>query len=430
MKIGKIYRYSSQTLKKDPSLPVVDGLSNFFYHTNDPKSITQVIFQRGIHSIQEVSGDGIVRRPAIIISSSPHKVGTEQTPWEDSYDPDYGCVRYYGESKSNITRPENTAGNRLLLDAFKLHSSPKEEDRRLATPIIFFNRVPFEGRSKGNLLFQGFGIVERAELVTQYDSNGNYFTNYAFDLCVFSLQKENEDFSWKWINARRDKDLSIDETLKLAPDSWKKWIKRGSHHLSEVRRKVSTLSIVKMHDQQPTAGTKEEKTLSQIYNYYQSSRHSFELLALRVTEYIFEESGSKLLQGWVTQKSSDGGVDFVTRLDIGQGLAGTKLVVLGQAKCESPNKPTNGQNIARTVARLKRGWIGVYVTTSYFSASVQQEVIDDQYPMILVNGLKMAETVEKILYAEGTTLQNYLIELDDQYNVLVKARRPDEILTI
>ena len=51
-------------------------------------------------------------------------------------------------------------------------------------------------------------------------------------------------------------------------------------------------------------------------------------------------------------------MDFVGRLDVGSGHSTAKLVVLGQAKCEKLQSATGGNHIARTVARLRRGWIG------------------------------------------------------------------------
>ena len=60
-------------------------------------------------------------------------------------------------------------GNSLLLNMFMMYSSPSEEDRKHATPLIFFKRVDYDGRKKGNLMFQGYGIIEGIELVTQFD---------------------------------------------------------------------------------------------------------------------------------------------------------------------------------------------------------------------------------------------------------------------
>ena len=55
-------------------------------------------------------------------------------------------------------------------------------------------------------MFQGFGIIEGVELVTQFDPKLStpYFSNYVFSMCVFSMATEGEMFSWDWINARRD----------------------------------------------------------------------------------------------------------------------------------------------------------------------------------------------------------------------------------
>jgi len=133
--------------------------------------------------------------------------------------------------------------------------------------------------------------------------------------------------------------------------------------------------------------------------------------------------------GWITPASSDGGADFYGRLEIGSGFGKAKLILLGQAKCESLDKPTGGNHIARTVARLRRGWLGVYVTTSFFSEAVQREIIEDEYPIMLVNGKRLAETVLKILHDEGyPKLDAYLNYLDLRFDSQVKVRRPEELL--
>ena len=431
MLIGQIYRYSNEKGKNDPSIEFVDGLPNYFFHTYDENSNRQVVFQKGIHGISEEIGiDNIKRRPAIIISSSPHKAGTAQTPWQDEYVPNYGYVKYYGDNKSSKNLPEASQGNKILLDAFKEHSSPNKKDREKATPILFFNRVAYERRKKGNLIFQGYGIIEAVELVTQYDSAGNYFTNYVFDMCVFSLKHEGENFNWLWINSRRNKALSLKETMIYAPFSWKTWINKGSIELPLIRRKISSLSVIKAKDQFLKKGSDLGKNLHTIYTFFSSKKHVFEFLALKVTQYLFEESGANFVLGWVTQRSADRGMDFVARMDIGEGLSSVKTIILGQAKCEKVDVPTNGQHIARMVARLKRGWIGVYVTTSYYSTSVQEEIIEDQYPIMLINGMKLAETIDKIIHKNGMKLIDYLIDLEKQYPSFLRNCRPEEILSL
>lgn len=195
----------------------------------------------------------------------------------------------------------------------------------------------------------------------------------------------------------------------------KKWVREGQTSLNKVRRNTSILKVIPEVEQRPEPGSKEEQLLLQIYDYYRNKRHAFELLAMRVTQEIFEEAGSVFIPGWITPKRGDRGIDFVARLDFSSHMSVLKIVILGQAKCEKPNVPTNGVHIARTAARLKRGWFGVYVTTSYFSKGVQTEVLDDQYPVMLICGKKLAETVEKILYKRGISLTSFLEELNQTY---------------
>lgn len=430
-RIGEVYRYSNQNRAQGIPPEVVDGLPNFFYETYGGDGRSSIFFQKGIHNIAAVElNDGTKRIPAIIISSSPHKAGTDITPWEDEFDPDHGRIRYYGDNKSHSRSADKAPGNALLLKSFFAYSSPDSSVRqKLGIPLIFIKRVEYDGRKKGNLMFQGFGVIESIELITQYDPKleNPYFSNYVYNMCVFSMSDEGESFSWDWINARRDPTKSTVEADKLAPKAWKRWIKEGATGLYKVRRNVSVGKVIPEDEQRPVPGSKEEIILKEIYSFYQNKRHVFELLALRVTQEIFEESGIAFTPGWITKRSGDGGVDFVARLDISSHISALKVIVLGQAKCEKLSKPTGGMHIARTVARLKRGWFGVYVTTSYFSPNVQLEVMDDQYPIMLICGKKLAETVGKILFKKGITLEAFLNEVSTEYQA--ENRRAEDILS-
>ncbi|WP_227978339.1 restriction endonuclease [Arenimonas daejeonensis] len=140
-------------------------------------------------------------------------------------------------------------------------------------------------------------------------------------------------------------------------------------------------------------------------------------------------TGASYHRGWLTRGTGDGGLDFVGRIDIGEGLSSTKLVVLGQAKCEKIDSPTGGVHIARTVARLRRGWVGAYVTTSFFSEPVQREVYEDQYPVLLLNGLSLANEVTKLKLASGlASTEDFLEHVDAGYEEQISNRRPEEVL--
>jgi len=191
LKIGNIYRQAKD--KSTYNQKFVDGLANYYYETHVEGFDNSFFFQRGIHPVRQITGpDNKTRCPLIIISSSPHKAGSDDTPWQDKYDPDRGYVRYYGDNK-----PEKSGGNnKILLDLLPIYDS-REKDKRAtqAVPIVFFERTTVDGRMKGNLVFQGFGLLESAELVTQYDTKKHeYFANYLFHFCVFTMKEEDEKF--------------------------------------------------------------------------------------------------------------------------------------------------------------------------------------------------------------------------------------------
>ena len=428
LEIGKVYRYSKSYKPGDEKK---DSLPNYLHYTHTP-GLKKALLEAGINQILEVKTKDGVRRPAILISSSPHKMGSQETPWQDFFDPDNGFIRYYGDNKKPGNDPEKSLGNKILLKQFELHTSPDRNKRLKSCPIVFFNRVQHGQRMKGNVKFKGFGIINRAERVTQFDQkNSCYFTNYVFEFVVFNLKSEKELFNWNWISSRRDKTLDNKQSLKYAPNSWKKWVDKGNKVIETCRRRVVKLLTVKKEEQELKNYPRESKALNEIYKFYSEERRNnrFESLASAVVARVIQGNGHSYREGWITPKASDHGVDFIGRLDIGTDLAKAKIIVLGQAKCEKPESPTNGYHIARTVARLKRGYIGAYVTTSYFSEPVQREVLEDKFPIILINGLRLAKEVLSIVHERGfSDVKEFLVDIDSQHDFKIRQKDPDEIL--
>ena len=314
-----------------------------------------------------------------------------------------GRVRYFGDAKAkDLPDPRSATVNKDLIALFEQQSSPDVDVRAKACPIAFFVTT-----KPGEVEFRGIGIIEAVELVSQVDpKSGLAFSNYAFDCALISLATEGECLDWDWITERRDPTLSATETLRTAPASWRTWVNEGSESLGRVRRVVARLGVTNKEEQLPDRSSAEEAVLQEIYDFYSSDgnrrKARFEALAELVTDYVISEDGSgKYQQGWITRGTGDHVIDFVGRLDVGTGFSSTSLVVLGQAKCEHPSSTTSGKDIARTVARLKRGWIGCYVTTATFSTSTQQEVIEDKYPLVMVPGGEVARIVRKIAIDDG-----------------------------
>ncbi|AUG75744.1 restriction endonuclease [Kitasatospora sp. MMS16-BH015] len=372
-----------------------------------------------------------VRRPAVMIRSSPWKAGSEQTPWHDVFDLDNGHVRYFGDHKFDTAKPlGSTTGNAALLEVFDGHQAPTAAGRAAAAPLLLFRSVSRNGKVKGHVEFCGVGLIERAERVVQWAGRARTtFTNYVFDLAVIDLAAEGDKLDWEWITARRVASRSDAEVLELAPTAWREWVKRGHSVLPRVRRRVARSRVIKVRDQRPASGSTAETDLEAVYRRFDGDKHAFEALASAVAARVMRASGHSYTEGWLTRRSGDGGADFVGRLDLGSGLAGTKLVVLGQAKCIKPDSLVSAEQIARVVARLRRGWIGVYVTTGSYSEPAQLEMVEDQYPVVLINGQDLVKELREIaLEDHGGDLSGCVEHLLNSRPLEVLNRRPEEIL--
>jgi len=396
----------------------------------------KVMLEAGINSPAEVVGPDGGRRALIAIRSSPWKAGHETNPWHDEFDLDHGHVRYFGDHKpASVGLPGATKGNRLLLEAARLHSGTTPAERLLAPPLLLFRSVTVRrGRRaivKGHVEFCGAAIIERLEHVVQRDpETGRSFPNLALDLAVVS-GGDVDGIDLRWIDDRRDPELTAEQTLRHSPESWARWVKQGRIAVPSVRRRVLASTVRSTKEQQPTPGSPEFAVLLDVYQFYDGRKHAFELLASRIAAEVLRESGARYREGWVSRSSGDGGVDFIGRIDMGSLAASTPIVVLGQAKCILPTSSVSPEQVARVVARLRRGWIGVYVTTGSFSKQAQIEIIDDQYPVVLIAGGTLATAVRRMAQANyGGDLEALLESTVDGYETAVTYRRPEEVLSI
>ncbi|GAC1610739.1 MAG: hypothetical protein NVS3B26_19230 [Mycobacteriales bacterium] len=153
------------------------------------------------------------------------------------------------------------------------------------------------------------------------------------------------------------------------------------------------------------------------------------MLASYVAASVLGDSGGRYRAGWITRAGGDGGMDFVGRLDVGTAENNTPLIVLGQAKCIKPSSSISPDEVARLVARLRRGWVGVFVTTGAFSKQAQIEIIDDQYPVVLVAGQALVTHVRRIASEQSDgDIDVLLKQVADEYDSSVLYRRPEEVL--
>ncbi len=123
--IGTVYRYSSSN---PVDVSVIDGLNNLLFHTNT-QGENKALLEAGINAIRAVKTAEGPRTPAILISSSTHKQGSKDTPWQDEFDVDNGYIKYYGDNKS-IADPSKAPGNAYILEQY------------LRSGSVCLNRIP------------------------------------------------------------------------------------------------------------------------------------------------------------------------------------------------------------------------------------------------------------------------------------------------
>lgn len=197
--------------------------------------------EAGINAPGSVTTPDGDRLPVLLLRSSPSKVGTMTTPWEDQYRLDEGRITYHGDHKvmSRVALGE-TPGNRRLLDVWAQHRSTSVVMRASAPPILVFRtatvQTPYGSRSKGFVEFCGLVVIDDLYEIEAIDpTTGRPFPNYAAELAVISLG-DRDSFDWRWIDARRTPSLLTADTFEHAPSAWFEWIVRGRTGLPRIRR--------------------------------------------------------------------------------------------------------------------------------------------------------------------------------------------------
>jgi len=400
-RIGDVFRVES------PGKRGSDDQSSVFpsyYELTRGAHLVGADINKGIWAYKEVreSGTQYKRRPAILLHSNPFKEDSLDVPWIDIVDPESGYAVYNGDNRKAAS-PLMARGNALLVSLSRFYNTPSL--RIYAPPILLFTQRVIDGNRKGYRQFSGYGVPTRYILQSQSAKTMNIqFTNLVLEIALFNLDRENNAFDWKWIDTRRDGGKNAEAALRASPSAWQLWVAQGDDVIERCRRKVARNRVMSIKDQLPESPDDSE-LLQRIVASFRPNHYAFEGLAALVAQRVI---GGKCVRGWVTKRSGDGGIDFVCRLDVGSEFSRSSMVVLGQAKCTGVRTAVSSRDLTRVVARLQRGWLGVYVTTGVFSEPSQEELYSDKYPIVLINGKRLAREIRLIMNTENINLEDLL----------------------
>ena len=391
--IGQVFRVPRKGVEPPEAYPNLHVVSKGRHELGfDP--------QKGMFFFRLVRDEeGQQRRPAFIFYSTNQKRDSASNPWMDVIDEDRGYAHYHGDNRHPHRAPQDARGNRQFMAVVEQYSDPTL--RNAAPPVLLFEDHVVDNRTKGFRRFSGFGVPTNVHVQAQASQEG-HFANLAIELTLFGLDAEQGLFDWSWIDDRRDGLLKLSDANRRAPKSWQTWVQGGAYELDRVRRNVLRTRVLSPTDQRDLT-VDDRAILERVHTHYSSSPHHFEGLASFVAQHLL---GTKCTRGWVTRRSGDGGIDFVSRLEVGTGFSTASLVVLGQAKVLHPERGTvSGSDLARVTARLQRGWLGVFVTTGTFTKQAQVELDVDGYPIVLVNGKQLAQVLQKEMAETGLGLE-------------------------
>ncbi len=169
------------------------------------------------------------------------------------------------------------------------------------------------------------------------------------------------------------------------PERWRKWVQTGLYSPLQCERQRLPRTRA---DQLPR--TAEEARVLDAVHHGLNDRE-FEFAAASLTKLIDPRFGDLT----VTRAVVDGGRDVIASYRVGHDEHQVSLSVYVEAKRWRLDSAVGVKPMMRLIARLKHRDVGVFVTTSFFHRQVQQELIEDNHPVLLVTGGDIARILIK-----------------------------------
>jgi hypothetical protein len=318
-----------------------------------------------------------------------------ETEWPDSLDSETGLFTYFGDNRKPRESLKDTTpgGNRLLESVFQLLHT---DGRDAVCPFLCFE--DYDGADGTYSRFLGLavpgaeGLTNLDDLVAVWRRKGkDRFQNYKATFTI--LNAGSVSHSW------------LDEIVSGVPPAeavgcppaFAKWIKTGKYEALTTPPDNTPRTML---DQLPKGPRKEreQKVLDAVRTLTNRQLEHFTKALLRLMDPRFFDLE-------VTREVVDGGRDVIGKYRVGHDDHMVSLDICAEAK--HWRNAIGVSEMMRLISRLKHRDFGVFVTTSHFHKRVQEELIEDGHPIVLVSGGDLA----RILIArdlEGEALERWL----------------------
>jgi hypothetical protein len=303
-----------------------------------------------------------------------------EAEWPDSLNYETGLFTYFGDKRTGGDLHDTTVGgNRFLRSAFnKLHTGNREE----IAPILVFEN--YKGSDGMYMRFLGLaapgaqGVSAFEDLVAVWRvKDRNRFQNYR---ALFTILRE--DLVQKaWLE---DMVNGVSPSVSShCPSAWHKWVNSGLYDELSCERKLEPRSKEQQLPQTP----KERETLARVTRSF--TDREFEFAAVEIVQLM----DPRFSEFTVTRRVRDGGRDATGWYRVGHENHQIQLSAILEAKLWREESDVGVKPMSRLISRIKYRDIGVFVTTSCFNKQVQQELVDDNHPVILISGGDIARVL-------------------------------------
>ncbi|WP_051897753.1 restriction endonuclease [Sciscionella sediminilitoris] len=322
----------------------------------------------------------------------------DQQDWPDSLDPQTGLFTYYGDNRTPGHELHDTSrkGNLLLRDVFAT-SYDDQSQRSTIPPFLLFEKANPVGRGvrfRGLLAPGGPSLTSDDELQAIWrTSGGQRFQNYRARFTVL----DQAVIPRTWIQHVLS---GADPLTGGCPPPWAAWVRARAY--SPLAAPATT--TIRSHAEQLPEDALGTKILATIREHFRNREHDFEACAVALWRLMAPATG----QCDLTRPSRDGGRDAIGKYHLGPPTDRIAIDFALEAKCYAPTNPVGVRQGSRLISRLRHRHFGVLVTTSYFNTQLQQEIRDDQHPIVLICGRDIVQLLRQHGYTTVAAIQSWL----------------------